>query len=409
MRATDLAEMNPSALRTSAPPAASRVPVPICFPLAGDIPVGGGHVSVLLLIQNLDRRRFRPIVAVHGHGPVRRWLEQQGVQEIAAFEPCVLNRRRVRIGDVARVGRRSWALARFLRAHQVGLVHVNDTILLGTWALAARIAGAKLLWHKRGRWNDRWLHRFWFRVADHVIAITRFAAPSAPDQKCSIIHNAVAMDQQPLDRAACRRHLLAETGFPADTHILGFFANMEQEHKRPGVFIDLVAHMAQSLPQLRVAGLLFGEASPARQAKLWQRAESLGIADRIRFMGFRYPPGRWLAGCDLLVVPGVHQGFGRTLIEAMLVGTIAVAADSGGHREIIKDGETGALAPPDDAPAFADRVWRFLTRPDEVAVLAQRAREDALDRFGVSRHVESVVEVYEALLRDASGRQPAAS
>jgi glycosyltransferase involved in cell wall biosynthesis len=383
--------------------------VPICFPLAGDIPVGGGHVSVLLLIQNLDRRRFRPIIAVHGDGPVRRWLEEQGVRhEIESLATCVRDRRCVRMGDVALICRRSWGLARFLRERKVEIVHVNDTIMLGTWALAARLAGAKLLWHKRGPWTDRRLHRLWFRVVDHVIAISRFAAPPLPSPKCSIIYNAAGNQQQTFDRAASRQHLLSETGLPASTKILGFFADIDKERKRPAVFLEIIAQVQQKSPQLRVAGLLFGQASSATERHLRAQAESLGIADRIRFMGFRYPAGPWIAGCDLLIVPSVGEGFGRTLVEAMVLGTIAVAADSGGHREIIKDGETGFLVPPDDIRAFADRVCRLLERPDEAAALACRSRKDALDRFGTRRHVQSVINVYDALL-SADRRLPEAA
>lgn len=391
-----------------APQTVPALPVPICFPLAGDIPVGGGHVSVLVLIHSLDRRRFRPIVAVHGDGPVRRWLEEQGVRdEIGVLQRCVRDRHRVRIGDVALICRRSWALAQFLRERKVEIVHVNDTIMLSTWALATRVAGAKLLWHKRGRWNDRWLHRFWLRVADHVIAISRYAAPPVPSPKCSIIYNAVEKEPKHLNRAVCRQHLLDEMGLPSNTNILGFFADIDKEHKRPGVFLETIALLKGRSPQLRVDGLLFGQSSPATERKLRARAERLGIADRIYFMGFRYPPGPWLAGCDLLLVPSVRQGFGRTLLEAMLVGTIAIVADSGGHREIIRNGETGFLVPPDDAQAFAERACQLLARPDEVAALARRARMEALDRFGTRRHVQSVIKVYESLL--SADRMPAGS
>ena len=398
--------MHSTPVGTSAPRQVPVVPVPICFPLAGDIPVGGGHVSVLLLIENLDRRRFRPIIAVHGDGPVRRWLAQQGVaHEIEALERCVRDRHRVRIGDVALICRQSWALARFLRERRVEIVHVNDTTMLGTWALATRLAGARLLWHKRGRWNDRWLHRFWLRIADHVIAISRYAAPPRPSPKCSIIQNAVDEGAKRLDRAVCRQRLLDEMGLPPNTSMLGFFADLDKEHKRPGVFLETIGLIRSESPQLHAVGLLFGQSSPATERRLGAVAESLGIADRIRFKGFRYPPGPWLAGCDLLVVPSVNQGFGRTLIEGMLVGTIPITADSGGHREIIRNGETGFLVPPDDAQAFADQVCELLERPDEVAALAHRAREDALDRFGTRRHLESVVEVYDGLL-SAEGRLP---
>ena len=53
--------------------------VPICFPLAADIDVGGGHRSAMLLIRHLNQRRFLPILVLHGHeGPAGRWLATRG-------------------------------------------------------------------------------------------------------------------------------------------------------------------------------------------------------------------------------------------------------------------------------------------------------------------------------------------
>jgi glycosyltransferase involved in cell wall biosynthesis len=388
---------------TAAPDSAPAPPRMVCFPLAGDLTVGGGHVSVLLLIQHLDRQRYRPILAVHGDGPVRRWLAEQGLRgDMELLNGRIQGRRSVWLRDAALVGRRSWGWAQFLRRHKVAIVHVNDTIMLGTWALATRLGGAKLLWHKRGAWTGKWLHRVWLRLADHVIAISRFAAPPHPSAKCSVIYNPFA-PKPDLDRAASRAAVLQERRLPSDAILLGFFGFIDRPQKRPVVFLETIARVAERLPHLAIAGLLFGECSAETERTLRARAESLGIAHRVHFMGFRYPPDPWYAACDLLLVPGVGEGFGRTLVEAMLLGTIAVAADSGGHRETIKHGKTGFLVRPDDPQAFADRVCGLLERPDEIARLASRAREDAARRFGIGQHVRAVIEVYDALLSRGEG------
>jgi glycosyltransferase involved in cell wall biosynthesis len=197
--------------------------------------------------------------------------------------------------------------------------------------------------------------------------------------------------------------VLQETDLPADARILGFFADLDKERKRPMVFLETIARITERMPQLVVAGLMFGQYSAATERRLRARAESLGIAHRVHLMGFRHPADPWYAACDLLVVPGVGEGFGRTLVEAMLVGTIAVAADSGGHPEIIQHGRTGFLVRPDDARAFAQLICELLQHPDEIARVARQAREDALQRFGVWQHVQAVSEIYEALLCHGEG------
>jgi glycosyltransferase involved in cell wall biosynthesis len=115
-------------------------------------------------------------------------------------------------------------------------------------------------------------------------------------------------------------------------------------------------------------------------------------------MGFRYPPERWLAGCEVLLVPAVDEPFGRTLIEAMLLGTVVVAAASGGNPEAIRDGATGCLVPPDDAAAFAQRTLDLLAAPTVAASLADAARHAALGRFGLRQHADAIMGVYDAML-----------
>ena len=126
-------------------------------------------------------------------------------------------------------------------------------------------------------------------------------------------------------------------------------------------------------------------------------------------MGFRYPPERWLAACEVLLVPAVDEPFGRTLIEAMLLGTVVVAAASGGNLEAIRDGATGCLVPPDDATAFAQRTLDLLAAPPMAAFLADAARREALGRFGLRRHADAILRVYDTMLSAGSADPGAAA
>ncbi|MGH6920764.1 MAG: glycosyltransferase, partial [Geminicoccaceae bacterium] len=105
-----------------------------------------------------------------------------------------------------------------------------------------------------------------------------------------------------------------------------------------------------------------------------------------------------IAACDVLLVPAVEEPFGRSLIEAMLLGTLLIAADSGGNPEIIRHGETGYLVPPDDPDAFALRTLALLEDRDARASIAANARQDAVSRFGMQRHAQSIMQIYDNIL-----------
>jgi glycosyltransferase involved in cell wall biosynthesis len=100
----------------------------------------------------------------------------------------------------------------------------------------------------------------------------------------------------------------------------------------------------------------------------------------------------------VLLVPAVEEPFGRSLIEAMLLGTPLIAAESGGNPEIIRHGETGYLVRPDDPNAFAERAVALLRDAGARAAIAARARADAVARFEMQRHAQSIMQIYDSIL-----------
>jgi glycosyltransferase involved in cell wall biosynthesis len=190
--------------------------------------------------------------------------------------------------------------------------------------------------------------------------------------------------------------------------VVGFFGNL-MARKRPLLFVDIIAEMRARAPHLALAAPMFGADREDLTQAVLDRAHARGVADCIHIMGFRYPPERWLAGCEVLLVPAVDEPFGRTLIEAMLLGTVVIAARSGGNPEAIRDGVTGCLVPPDDAAAFAERTLGVLAAPPVMAAVADAARREALGRFGLRQHAEAIMRLYDAMLSAApAAADPAA-
>ena len=104
------------------------------------------------------------------------------------------------------------------------------------------------------------------------------------------------------------------------------------QQKRPNIFIHAAAQIASKSAE-PVAFLMFGDDRGGQRAKSAQLAKKLGIADQVHFLGHKSPIEQWLAPMDLLLAPGVDDGFGRSLIEAMAAEVPVVAANSGGHPE----------------------------------------------------------------------------
>lgn len=141
--------------------------------------------------------------------------------------------------------------------------------------------------------------------------------------------------------------------------------------------------------QLAVAG-----DGPAR-AQVEEILSPLG-RDRIRFVGRLDEtalPG-FYAAADLYVWPAVREAFGMALLEAQAAGCPVVAGAEGGVPGIVHDGETGLLAPPGDARAFAHAIARMLGDAD----LRRRMGADAARRAMADHGIEGAAQALDAIL-----------
>lgn len=380
----------------------------ICYPFCGDL-VGGSHISVLGLLRNLDRRRFEPVVLVEDpQGEIAALMRGANVDVATAGPlPALRHGERAGLGDAIGIARASWALARLLRARGIDIVHTNDGRTHATWALPAKLAGAKLVWHHRGAPDARGLRFAAPRIADAIVSVSAFAFGKAGSRgrRARVIHSPFDTDIC-VDRQALHAALLGELGCSGDTRLIGFFGVLIPR-KRPLLFVEAIAALRRLAPDLPVQGLVFGTPLEIDEAMVRAHAERQGVGDAIRLMGFRYPGADWIAACDLLMVPAVDEPFGRTLIESMLVDTPIVATRSGGNIEALQDGQLGELVAPEDPEALAAGALALLRDEDRYRALAAAARAHALGHFGEDRHAEAVMALYDELVpRSASGDRP---
>jgi glycosyltransferase involved in cell wall biosynthesis len=106
----------------------------------------------------------------------------------------------------------------------------------------------------------------------------------------------------------------------------------------------------------------------------------------------------FLAASDAVVLPSVREQFGQVLVEGMACGLPSIAVDAYGPAEIVRDGETGWLVPPDDRDALARALTEAVDDPAERRRRGAAAAEDAEARFAWPALAERVAGVYRATM-----------
>jgi glycosyltransferase involved in cell wall biosynthesis len=140
---------------------------------------------------------------------------------------------------------------------------------------------------------------------------------------------------------------------------------------------DVLLKAAADLPRVHV--WIAGEGP--LDASLRRLAEELGIAGRVRFLGWRTDVAALLAAADCLTCPSRDEPLGNVILEAWAHQRPVVAAASKGPRGLISDGRTGLLAPVDDPAALAAALRRVLDDKSLAAALAGAAREEYQKNF----------------------------
>ena len=136
------------------------------------------------------------------------------------------------------------------------------------------------------------------------------------------------------------------------------------------------------------------------RAALEALAEQLGVTDAVLLPGRVGDVAACLRDAELVVHPARWEGFGLALLEAMYAGRAIVASRVSSIPEIVVDGETGLLVPPDDPGALAAAVLQLLGDPELTARYGAAGLERARTEFTVARMTERHLELYGRVLGD---------
>lgn len=242
-----------------------------------------------------------------------------------------------------------------------------------------------------------WRNRLAFcRFFDGVIVNSRsildvLAKTKAFDSTiCRVVPNGIPIpDLDPDARSRIRKELgLKDSAFA----IVGVGRLTPQKG-----FDDAIRAFAKLPAETRL--VLVGEGS--HEAEYRQLAESLGVAGRVLFTGFRDDVPALLQSCDLFWLPSRSEGMPNALLEAMANGRAAVAYGVAGVREVLEDGGQGFVVPMGDIERLAKATQELIANPALRARIEREARERARTEFSP----EAMVHRVEAFLAEVAARK----
>jgi len=391
-------------------------------------PDGGSITSLLDLVRGLDPARYRAVVAFRNPNTyLGEFADAGAVVEVLRRSPAPGTPARG-LGATNEANETRWwrgarrvlrravyhdlpaaaQLARVARRHRVDLLHGNNDVAINRDAVLVSLAmRVPLVNHVRGlyspmsaieMWIDRRAARLvrWFFFISGAVA-REYAPLRVPRSRSEVIDNPFDVD---LLHASYSSDVAASLGLREGDRPVVHVGRLTP-WKGQDVLLRAVPALLERVPDVRV--VLVGSATDAigRQfeAELRSLVVELGIAERVEFAGSRRDIPEVLAVAEVAVHSSTEpEPFGRVIVEAMAAGRPVVAAEDGGVPEIIDDGVTGLLVPPNQPAALAAAIGRLLDDPSAAAAMGERAGRAARERFGLAAHATRIQAAYDQVL-----------
>ena len=223
-------------------------------------------------------------------------------------------------------------------------------------------------------------HRFIYgRTCHAVIAISNFIKSllvecGVPERRIEVIPDGTEIPgvlPTPEMRAQARRRW----GFAAEDFVVGHVGSFTEE-KGQDVAIAAMTPIVEKPPHARL--MLAGDGP--RRAALEAARKASSARDAIRLLGRVEDLTEFFAALDLYLMPSRAEGLGSSALLAMAHGLPVVASRVGGLPEVVNEGETGWLVPPESPPALAEAIVTAASDRARLAQFGARARQRA-DQF----------------------------
>lgn len=295
----------------------------------------------------------------------------------------------------------TWRLYRAFRAVRPEVVHCHNKSATVHAALAARLAGARLVSTRHGMaappYRLRKELKFWIVAAtmcDRVVAVCETARRNMVAGARRAARNVVTIRNGAYPAATAEGAPRADGRFTLVT--VGRLVPAKS-------YVTLLASVAQARMHVPDIALRLVGDGPER-ASLEQVTAKLGLTDVVQFCGERADVGTLLSDADVFVLSSLSEGLPISILEAMAAGLPTIVTEVGGMPEVVALSRAGVVVPPGDVSALARAILDLAARRAELKELGLKARSCYREHFTPERMSEQYLELYQMCLASGASK-----
>jgi glycosyltransferase involved in cell wall biosynthesis len=216
--------------------------------------------------------------------------------------------------------------------------------------------------------------------------------------KIIVVYNGIDLDDGRYSKIPIE--IRQEFGLGQNQRIIGEVARL-CESKGQHILIKAAQKVIKEFPQ--TVFMIVGEDLERKgeyKKKLEDLASDLGLKQQIIFTGYRPDIMNLLNAFDLFVLPSLVEGLPVVILEAMAAKKPVIATSVGGNAEIVVDGKTGILVPPEDSDKLAKAIIYHLNNPEISKRMGEKGYEKVRQYFSLSEMLDKVMDIYKEVLEE---------
>jgi glycosyltransferase involved in cell wall biosynthesis len=287
------------------------------------------------------------------------------------------------------------ALRRLFARQRVTLVHTHSSIDSWVGGLAARSLGVPVVRSRHVTIPVPRRRTLVYRLAQRILTSAervKIVLTEAGVDPGKVIAVPPGVDTTRFHPGLSGASVRAELGVAGP--IVGLVANIRGS-KGHDVFLEAARDVLTHVPGTRF--LIVGDGVGYDEVRA--RVDRMRLAQSVTMTGFRRDIPEVMAALDVLVLPSIRsEATSQVILQALAVGTPVIATAIGGSPEVIRDGETGRLVPPNDASALAAAITAALRDPERARAMARAGQTFVRERLSLDAQMAVTTGVYRELI-----------
>lgn len=240
-----------------------------------------------------------------------------------------------------------------------------------------------------------WLtHNRVFHLSNSWACANMTAAKVGLDPACfEVIYNGVDLAKYQI--SIDKKRFRAELGIPDNVSLITMVGRLTEAKNYP-----MLLRTARRCREKNLGAHFVIVGHGEKEAELKVIAESLGVRERVHFLGLRTDVPEILAVSDIFCYTSNWEGFPNALLEAMASGLPVITTDFDGAKELVAGPDVGTVVPRNDVEAAVTAIERYLEDPAQTQTIGQNAQRFVQSTFSISRMVKRTIQFYQRLMDD---------